>query len=71
VKSTSSAKSVRSSFLDPRKRPRAWSRFQWYESLGLIVVGVERQRPQFSLRHTADSEWRACFMDNPKFAPEA
>jgi len=21
--------------------------------------------------HIAESEWRACFMDNPKFAPEA
>jgi hypothetical protein len=35
------------------------------------VVGVERQGPQFSLRHIAESEWRARFMDNPKFTPEA
>jgi hypothetical protein len=43
-------------------------RLDTWTGLGLVVVGVERQGPRFSLSHIAEGEWRAYFMESLMFS---
>jgi hypothetical protein len=41
-----------------------------WRGIGLIVVGMQRQRLRLSLTHVADGEWRSSFMgENLLLAP--